>query len=333
MKKSEKKKNCGYVNVRDIACRVIEEEAKGVRMMIEHIDCDFEEVVMTLFRCQGRIVVSGVGKSGIIASKMVATLNSTGTPSVFMHAADAMHGDLGIVQKEDIVLLISKSGNTQELKLLLPIIKQMGNIVVVMVSNRDSYLAINGDYVIYTPIENEACPNNLAPTTSTTVQLAMCDAIAISLSEMRGFTSDNFALYHPGGSLGKRLYMRVEDVFDRNNFPFVSENESIKNVIINISNHMLGATAVLDAGGYLKGIITDGDVRRMLEKRGKEGRYDTIIATDIMSNNPKIIDMKALAIDAFDLMKKNKITSVVVMEGKEYRGLIHIHDIIKEGIV
>jgi arabinose-5-phosphate isomerase len=247
-----------------------------------------------------------------------------------MHAADAIHGDLGIVQQDDVVLCISKSGNTPEIKVLVPLIRRMGNKLVAMVSNADSYLALHSDYVIRATVDGEACPNNLAPTSSTTTQLVMGDALAVCLLKMRGFSPEDFAKYHPGGSLGKRLYLTVDDVFDKALRPWVKPDETIQNTIINISQNRLGATVVLDAQENLMGIITDGDVRRMVEKGGPLG---DLRAKDIMSRNPKVVEKGELAVNAFSIMEKNKITSVIVMDEGKYAGLIHIHDVLREGIV
>ena len=257
-------------------------------------------------------------------------MNSTGTPAIFMHAADAIHGDLGIVQPDDIVLCISKSGNTPEIKVLVPLIARMGNKIIAMVSSTDSFLATHADYIIRATVDKESDPNNLAPTSSTTTQLVMGDALAVCLLQKRGFSQEQFAMYHPGGSLGKRLYLRVSDVMDMNVRPFVGLNESIQKTIINISQNRLGATVVLDGKGNLKGIITDGDVRRMLEKGHPN---EKTVAKEIMSKNPKQIDINDMAVNAFNIMQKNKITSVVVMKEGRYVGLIHIHDILREGIV
>ncbi len=310
------------------ALSVIEEEGRAILNLRKMADGPLTTVIEKLSQCRGRIIVSGVGKSGIIASKIVATMNSTGTPAIFLHCADAVHGDLGMVQKDDMVMLISKSGNTQEVKRLVPFIRNAGNYLVGMVSNMDSYLAHHSDDVIYVPVEKEACQNNLAPTVSTTAQLVIGDAIAVTLSRMKGFGKEDFARYHPGGSLGKRLYMKVEDVFDGTNRPCVSPGESIQNTIINISAHRLGATVVLDDDEIL-GIITDGDVRRMVERGGDLGG---LTARDIMSVHPKQTDVGALAVDALEIMEKNEITSVLVLKEGRYAGLVHIHDIMKEGI-
>lgn len=311
------------------ASETIVAEAKAVSALPGIVDDRFAEAVSVLAEAKGRIVVSGVGKSAIIARKMVATLISTGTGAVFLHSADAVHGDMGMIAPDDVVLFISKSGNTEEIRRLFPFVKKMGNTVVSIVSGRNSFLATRSDYVIPVPVEHEAGPANLAPTTSTTLHMVVCDAIAMALSRLREFAPEDFGRIHPGGTLGKRLYMRVEDVLDRTNKPWVTEDEAIKNVIITISSHRLGATVVLGPAGDLKGIITDGDVRRMVEK-GKD--INTLRARDIMSSSPKTIDMGALAVDALRMMEDNKITSVVALDGGKYAGLIHIHDIMREGI-
>ena len=317
--------------IADLARKVIRQEAESVANLTSFIDQSFLDVVDLIFNSKGRLIVTGIGKSAIIGTKIVATMNSTGTPAIFMHAADAIHGDLGIIQKGDVVLCISKSGNTPEIKVLVPLIARMGNKIIAMVSNTDSFLAQHSDYVVRATVDKESDPNNLAPTSSTTTQLVMGDALAVCLLQMRGFSQEQFAMFHPGGSLGKRLYLRVSDVMDLNVRPVVGMNESIQNTIINISQNRLGATVVLDGNGDLKGIIMDGDVRRMVEKGIHVG--DKIVAKDIMSTNPKQIDINDMAVNAFDIMQKNKITSVVVMKEGRYVGLVHIHDILREGIV
>jgi len=318
------------VKIADLAKKVITQEAECVAKLASYVDDQFVEVVDLIFNSKGRLIITGIGKSAIIGTKIVATMNSTGTPAIFMHAADAIHGDLGIVQPEDIVLCISKSGNTPEIKVLVPLIARMGNKIIAMVSSVDSFLATHADYIIRATVDKESDPNNLAPTSSTTTQLVMGDALAVCLLQKRGFSQEQFAMYHPGGSLGKRLYLRVSDVMDMNVRPFVGLNESIQKTIINISQNRLGATAVLDGKGNLKGIITDGDVRRMLEKGHPN---EKTVAKEIMSKNPKQIDINDMAVNAFNIMQKNKITSVVVMKEGRYVGLIHIHDILREGIV
>ena len=318
------------MNLKDLAVSVIDKEAKAVEKLKPYINDEFIEILNLIYGSKGRLIITGIGKSAIIGSKIVATLNSTGTPSIFMHAADAIHGDLGIIQQDDVVLCISKSGNTPEIKVLVPLIRRMGNKLVAMVSNAESYLALHSDYVIRATVDAEACPNNLAPTSSTTTQLVMGDALAVCLLKMRGFSPEDFAKYHPGGSLGKRLYLTVGDVYDKELRPWVQPQETIQNTIINISQNRLGATVVLGVTDELMGIITDGDVRRMVEK-GKP--MDSLAAADIMSRNPKVVQKSELAVNAFSIMEKNKITSVVVMDGGKYVGLIHIHDVLREGIV
>lgn len=318
------------MDLKDLAVSVIDKEARAVEKLKPYVDEQFIEVLHLIYGSKGRLVITGIGKSAIIGNKIVATLNSTGTPSIFMHAADAIHGDLGIVQPDDVVMCISKSGNTPEIKVLVPLIRRMGNKLIAMVSNVDSYLAQHSDYIIRATVDAEACPNNLAPTSSTTTQLVMGDAIAVCLLKMRGFSPEDFAKYHPGGSLGKRLYLRVDDVFDKEVRPHVSPDESIQNTIINISQNRLGATVVLGEEDSLEGIITDGDVRRMVEKGLP---LDTLTAKDIMSRNPKVVGRGELAVNAFSIMEKNKITSVVVLDEGKYAGLIHIHDVLREGIV
>jgi len=314
----------------NIAQRVVEKEAAAVARLKGYIDEQFLDVLDLIFESKGRLIVTGIGKSAIIANKIVATFNSTGTPSIFMHAADAIHGDLGIIQKDDIVLCLSKSGNTSEIKVLVPLIKKMGNKIIALVSNCDSFLARQADFIIRATVDSEACPNNLAPTSSTTTQLVMGDALAVCLLKMRGFSQQDFAKIHPGGSLGKKLYTRVKDLIDRGVRPNVNEEENIQNTIINISSNRLGSTVVVDKEGNLLGIITDGDVRRMLEKGFS---LKSLKAKDIMSVNPKTIEADELAVNAFNMMEKNKITSIVVLERGKYIGLVHIHDIIREGLV
>lgn len=323
MENSEKK-------LKELALQVIDKEAQAVNNLKSYIDDEFVDIVNLIYNSKGRLVITGIGKSAIIGQKIVATLNSTGTPSIFMHAADAIHGDLGIIQPEDVVICISKSGNTPEIKVLVPLINRMGNKLVAMVSNVDSYLAKHSNYILRATVDAEACPNNLAPTSSTTTQLVMGDALAVCLLKMRGFTPEDFAKYHPGGSLGKRLYLKVSDLIDEKVRPCVREDETIPNTIFNISQNRLGATVVLDGNENMLGIITDGDVRRMVEKGIP---FESLKASDIMSRQPKVIELGELAVNAFNIMEKNKITSVVVMDNGRYVGLVHIHDILREGIV
>lgn len=315
-------------DIKSFASSTILQEAKAVEKLADMIDDEFVEVVNLIYSSKGRVIVSGVGKSAIIASKIVATMNSTGTPAIFMHAADAIHGDLGLIQPGDIIIILSKSGNTPEIKALVPFVRNLGSKVIGMVSSTDSYLALNSDYVLKATVDREACPNNLAPTSSTTAQLVVGDALAMSLLKLRGFTAEDFGRYHPGGALGKKLYMKVSDVIARE-VPKVSLDEKIRTIIIEISSKRLGATAVTNADGTLAGIITDGDLRRMLEK-GHD--VSNICAKDIMSVNPKTIDLDELAINAFDKMEKNKITQLVVLDSGKYAGMVHIHDILREGI-
>ena len=312
------------------ATSVVDEEIEAVRNIRGCVNEKLAGIIDRISKCRGRVVVSGVGKCGFVAQKMVASMNSTGTPAMFLHCADAVHGDMGMIQKDDVVIIISKSGNTSEIKRLVPFIRGFGNYLVAMVSNEGSFLAHYADDVIFVPVEREACPNNLAPTCSTTAQMIIGDAIAITLSRLKNFGREDFARFHPGGSLGKRLYMTVGDLLDRTNVPHVGPEESIPRTILNISAHRLGATVVLDENGIMLGIITDGDVRRMVEKNGD---FNTLRAKDIMSVDPKRIDIEALAVDALAIMEKNEITSVVVLEDGRYAGLVHIHDIMKEGIV
>ncbi|MFZ4463017.1 MAG: KpsF/GutQ family sugar-phosphate isomerase [Bacteroidales bacterium] len=312
-----------------IGVHVIENELYELKNLINYIDCNFAEVVNLLANNTGNVIVSGIGKSAIIGQKIVATLNSTGTTAVFMHAADAIHGDLGIIRDNDVLIVLSKSGETPEIKVLVPLIKSRGNKLIAIVGNTESYLALQADYVLDTTIGKEACTNNLAPTTSTTAQLMMGDALAVSLLEVRGFTADDFARIHPGGSLGRQLYLRVEDLYKRNEKPVVQISDDLSRVIIEISTKRLGATAVMD-GEIFAGIITDGDLRRMLMKNP---RIDQIKAADIMTMNPKSIDDQSLVVEALGIMRQFNITQLPVMHQGEYSGVIHLHDILKEGIL
>ncbi|HMP98709.1 MAG TPA: KpsF/GutQ family sugar-phosphate isomerase [Cyclobacteriaceae bacterium] len=316
-------------NILKIAKEVLSQEAKAIENLTQYINVDFERCILDLHNCKGRIVVTGIGKSAIIANKIVATLNSTGSPALFLHAADAIHGDLGMVQKEDMVICLSKSGNTPEIKVLVPMLKRRGAKLIALVSNTDSYLAQQADYVINASIEAEACPNNLAPTTSTTVHLALGDAIAVCLLELKHFSDRDFAELHPGGALGKQLYLKVGDVFDKNRLPIVSLNAGLKEIIVEISSKRLGATAVNDDSAELVGIITDGDLRRMLEK---EADITKITAGEIMTANPRTIQANEYAVKALHLMQQYKITQLVVTEGNQPKGFIHLHDLLKEGI-
>ncbi|MCB0458427.1 MAG: KpsF/GutQ family sugar-phosphate isomerase [Flavobacteriaceae bacterium] len=316
-------------NILEIAKQTISIESTAIANLINFLNSDFENAVNFILQSKGRVIVTGIGKSANIASKIVATLNSTGTPAIFMHAADAIHGDLGIVQKDDVVICISKSGNTPEIKVLIPLIKDSNNKIIAITGNTDSYLAKQADFVLNSYVEHEACPNNLAPTTSTTAQLVIGDALAISLLEMKDFTSEDFAKYHPGGTLGKRLYLRVSDLVSKNEVPKVMADDSISNVIVEISEKRLGATAVL-SGSTILGVITDGDIRRMLKNNMN---ITAITAKDIMSKNPKTIDINAMAIEALDMMENNNITQLLVVDNNKYKGVVHLHDLLKEGII
>jgi arabinose-5-phosphate isomerase len=307
----------------------ITDELDSLSVMTSYIDEAFAGVVQLILNSKGRVVITGIGKSAIIAQKIVATMNSTGTPSIFMHAADAIHGDLGIIQTDDVVIAISKSGNTPEIKALAPLLKQFGNPLVAMVGNIESSLAKAANFVLNTTVEKEACPNNLAPTTSTTAQLIMGDALAVALLKCKNFSSDDFSKYHPGGALGKRLYMTCKDIALNNMKPLVQENDSIKTVIIEISKNRLGATMVAGQNGIV-GIITDGDIRRMIENNSN---LDGICAANIMNAHFKSIEASELAANAAVIMRNTKISQLVVMEAGNYTGMIHIHDLNKEGLL
>ncbi|WP_340203150.1 KpsF/GutQ family sugar-phosphate isomerase [Ascidiimonas sp. W6] len=312
-----------------VARKVIETEADAIKNLSSLLDDEFADAVKLIYDSKGRVVITGIGKSAIIATKIVATMNSTGTPAIFMHAADAIHGDLGTIQSSDVVICISKSGNTPEIKVLVPLIKNGGNHLLAITSNKDSFLGQQADYVLNAYVEKEACPNNLAPTTSTTAQLVIGDALAICLLELKGFSSKDFAKYHPGGALGKKLYLRVHDISSANMKPQVSANSNVKQVIVEMSEKMLGVVAVTENDEII-GIVTDGDIRRMLNK------YDDIsvlTANDIMSTNPKRIKADAMAVDALDVMEANGISQLLVEEKNKYSGVIHIHNLIKEGII
>lgn len=315
-------------NIINIAKVTILEESQAIANLINLLDTNFEKAVEFIFHSKGRIIVTGIGKSANIATKIVATFNSTGTPAIFMHAADAIHGDLGIVQKNDVVICISKSGNTPEIKYLLPLIKARGNKVIAITGNIDSALGLQSDFCINAFVEKEACPNNLAPTSSTTAQLVIGDALAVCLLELKDFNSADFAKYHPGGALGKKLYLRVGDLIDKNEIPKVSLNSSIKDVIIEISQKRLGATAVLE-NQTIVGVITDGDIRRMLNNNND---LASILAKDIMNPNPKTIKPDAMATEAFQIMNVNSITQLLVESQNKYVGIVHLHDLLKEGI-
>ncbi len=313
----------------DLAKKTIKTEGDAIHNLSSFLNDDFSNAVNCIVQSKGRVIITGIGKSAIIASKIVSTLNSTGTPAIFMHAADAIHGDLGTVQDNDVVICISKSGNTPEIKMLVPLIKRGENKLIALTGNTDSFLGQQADFILNAYVEKEACPNNLAPTTSTTAQLVMGDALAICLLELKGFSSNDFAKYHPGGSLGKRLYLRVDDIVSRNQKPQVDINADIKKVIVEISEKMLGVTAVLE-NGRIAGVITDGDIRRMLNN------YETInglTAKDIMSFDPKTIEVNVLAIKALERMQNKGISQLLAVEGENYRGVVHLHNLINEGIL
>ena len=316
-------------NIIGIAQAVLQDEADTLLRLKTFIDTQFEEAVTVMYETKGRIIVTGIGKSAIIAQKIVATFNSTGTPAIFMHAADAVHGDLGIIQPDDVVICLSKSGNTPEISLLIPFLKQRGNKLIALVGNVQSFLAQEADFTLNCSVEREACPNNLAPTNSSTAQLAMGDALAACLIEKRGFTSQDFAKYHPGGILGKRLYVKVLDLYKFNEVPLVEPNALMPKVILEISGKRLGVTAVVEHNKIV-GAITDGDLRRMLERTPN---YDRLTAQEVMTPNPKTIREDILAVEALNMMKKQNITNLFVVNNNDaYLGVIHLHDIIKEGI-
>lgn len=312
-----------------LAKKTILTQASSIAHLEHLLTHDFSSAAEAIYNSKGRVVITGIGKSAIIASKIVATLNSTGTPAIFMHAADAIHGDLGTILSDDIVICISKSGNTPEIKVLVPLIKNFKNKLIAITGNETSYLAKQADFVLNTFVEKEACPNNLAPTASTTAQLVMGDALAVCLLQMRGFSSEDFARYHPGGALGKTLYLKVKDITVQNMKPQVTPNSTIQEVIVVISENMLGATAVLE-NGQIIGVVTDGDIRRMLKKHTD---FSGLTAADIMTKSPKTIANDALAVEAMEIMEKNDITQLLAEENGNYVGIVHIHNLVKEGII
>jgi len=313
----------------ETAKRSVEEQSLAVKNIGSFIDESFAEAVELIFNSNGRVIITGIGKSAIIANKIVATLNSTGTPAIFMHAADAIHGDLGLVQEKDVVICISKSGNTPEIKVLIPLLKRASNPLIAITGNKNSFLAEEADFVFNSYVEKEVCPNNLAPTTSTTAQLVLGDALAVSLLHIRNFSSNDFAKYHPGGTLGKKLFLTVKDLVEQNEKPSVELNSNIKEVIVEISEKRLGVSAVVKQN-KIQGIITDGDLRRMLAKTDD---FSNLCAADIMSKNPKSIDIDAMAVDAMHLMEKHEISQLLVTQNDTYAGVIHLHDLVKEGIL
>lgn len=312
------------------ALETISIEQTSIEKLSSYLNDTFAEAVEVIHACKGRVVISGIGKSAIIAQKIVATLNSTGTPSIFLHAADAIHGDLGMMQTNDIAVLISKSGESAEIKVLVPLIKNFGNTLIALSGNEHSFLVKEADYFINCTVETEACPNNLAPTSSTTAQLVMGDALAVCLLKLKGFTPGDFARFHPGGALGKQLYLKVHELAVVNQKPLVHIDSSINQVIIEITSKRLGSTAVLDNDNQLKGIITDGDIRRMIEHNSD---FKTLFAKDIMNANPKTIQADELAVNALAKMRANNISQLVVLQHDEYIGMVHLHDLLREGLI
>lgn len=317
-------------SVLEHALETIRLEAEAVTMLMKYIDVSFVKAVQVIHEAKGRVVMSGIGKSAVIAQKITATFNSTGTPSLFMHAADAIHGDLGMIQPDDVVVIISKSGNSPEIKVLVPLVKSFGNTVIAICGNESSYLATNAHITLNTTVEKEACPHNLAPTTSTTAQMVMGDALAVCLLKLKGFTERDFARYHPGGALGKRLYLRVGDMSNQNEKPLVQPGSTLREVIFEISGKMLGATVVASSDGSIAGIVTDGDLRRMLEKHENPGK---LTAGEIMTPSPKCIDAGELATEALSIMRANDINQLVVTRNGKYAGILHIHDLVREGLL
>jgi arabinose-5-phosphate isomerase len=316
-------------NILEIAQNSILSQSKSIAKLADFLDNNFINATDSIYNCKGRLVITGIGKSAIIAQKIVATMNSTGTPAMFLHASEAIHGDLGMVQADDIIICISKSGNSPEIKVLVPLLKRFGNTLIAITGNMTSFLAKESHYVLNTTVDSEACPNNLAPTNSTTAQLVIGDALAICLMELRNFSAEDFAKYHPGGALGKKLLLRVADMLDTTRKPFVNLDSSIKNVIVEISEKRLGVTAVLE-NEKVVGIITDGDIRRMLNKTET---IKGLTAKDIMTVNPKTIKSTDMVVDALNILEDFSITQLVVVDNGEYKGVIHLHDILKEGII
>lgn len=311
------------------AKKTILAESESIANLVNYLTDDFAKSVDIIFKSKGRLVITGIGKSAIIAQKIVATLNSTGTPSIFLHASEAVHGDLGMVLPEDVIICISKSGNSPEIKVLVPLLKRFGNTLIGMTADLNSYLGKESHYILHAHVDNEACPNNLAPTNSTTAQLVLGDALAVALMEVRNFKNEDFAIYHPGGALGKKLLLKVKDMLDTTHVPKVNPNDSIKKVIMEISEKRLGVTAVVENNTVI-GIITDGDIRRMLNTRDN---FVDLVAQDIMTKNPKNIDSNILVSEALNILENNSITQLVVLDNNKYLGILHLHDILKEGIV
>ena len=316
-------------NILEIAKKTIESESKSIAKLADLLTDDFLKAVEIIYNSKGRLVVTGIGKSAIIAQKIVASMNSTGTPSLFLHASEAIHGDLGMVQPDDVVICISKSGNSPEIKVLVPILKHFGNSLIAITGNTTSFLAKGADFILDTTVESESCPNNLAPTNSTTAQLVMGDALAVCLMELREFKAQDFAKYHPGGALGKKLLLRVGDMLDQSHKPEVTPDTNIKKVIFEISEKRLGVTAVIENNKVI-GIITDGDIRRMLNNNDT---FAHLTAKDIMTKNPKTIQLSSMVTDALNILEDFSITQLIVTDQEEYKGVLHLHDILKEGIL
>ncbi|MDM1397423.1 KpsF/GutQ family sugar-phosphate isomerase [Myroides odoratimimus] len=317
------------INILNTAKNTLLSESESIKKLIDYLTDDFEKTVKAIFNCKGRIIVTGIGKSALIGAKIVATLNSTGTPSIYMHAAEAMHGDLGLIQPGDCIICISNSGNSPEIKVLAPILKRHNNTLIAITANENSFLAKSADYILLSKIDREAEQNNLAPMNSTTAQLVLGDALAACLIELRNFTAEDFAMYHPGGALGKKLLLLVQNILKSENKPAVSPDSSIQEVIVEISEKRLGVTAVVD-NEQIVGIITDGDLRRMLQKSSNLNDYK---AKDIMSINPKSIESSEHVSKALSILEDNSITQLLVTQNNKYVGVIHLHDILKEGIV
>ncbi|MEP6465148.1 MAG: KpsF/GutQ family sugar-phosphate isomerase [Parafilimonas sp.] len=319
------------MSIQQSAIYTIEQEADAIANLKSYINDSFENAVNLINNAAGRVVITGIGKSAIVAQKIVATLNSTGTASLFMHAADAIHGDIGMMQKDDVVIILSKSGESDEIKALVPLIKNAGNKIIAIAGSKNSFLAKNADIFLNTTVSQEACPNNLAPTSSTTAQMVMGDALAVCLMQLKGFDSDDFAKFHPGGNLGKRLYLRVDDMYKLNQRPVVTQHTFFKDVVIEISKGRLGATVVVDDSDKIKGIITDGDIRRLFEKTDD---IKNLTADDMLALNPKTIIHTALAVEALEKMNVFNINQLIVVDANNfYLGFIHLHDLIREGII
>jgi len=315
--------------IKKIGQKTIKIESEAINQLIDSVNNNFIDAVKLILNAKGRVVITGIGKSANIAQKIVATMNSTGTPAIFMHAADAIHGDLGNIQKDDVVICISKSGNTPEIKVLVPLVKNFGNSIIAITGNTNSFLGEHANFTLNTYVEKEACPNNLAPTSSTTAQLVMGDALSVCLLECRGFNSNDFAKYHPGGALGKQLYLRVSDLYINNEKPLVNPNDSIKDAILEISSKRLGVAAVTE-NDKLVGIVTDGDLRRMLQETDN---FNHLMVKDIMTTSPKTITKDEMAVSALQIMQSSNITQLIVSDNNTYLGVIHLHDLIREGII